>query len=62
MIDKFKDFIYYKYMKIKNIEIKNNVFLAPMAGYTDVGFRGLCAKFGAGLTYTEMIVKKQKIY
>ncbi len=36
--------------------------LAPMAGYTDVGFRKLCAKFGAGLTFTEMISAKALIF
>lgn len=47
-----------KTIQIKNVKIKNNVFLAPMAGYTDVGFRTLCSKFGAGLTYTEMVSAK----
>lgn len=28
-------------MKIGNIEFENNVFLAPMAGVTDISFRGL---------------------
>ena len=42
-------------MKIGNVKIKNNLFLAPMAGVTDVAFRTLCKKFGAGLTTTEMI-------
>lgn len=45
-------------MKIKNVKIKNNLFLAPMAGYTDVGFRHLCKKYGAGLTTTEMVSAK----
>ena len=49
-------------MKIKNIETKNNVFLAPMAGYTDIAFRHLCKKFGAGLTTTEMVSAKGLIY
>lgn len=43
---------------IKNVKIENNIFLAPMAGYTDVGFRALCKRYGAGLTYTEMISAK----
>ena len=47
-----------KPIKIKDIEIKNNLFLAPMAGYTDVGFRSLCKQAGAGLTYTEMVSAK----
>ena len=49
-------------MKIKDIQPKNNLFLAPMAGYTDVAFRHLCKKFGAGLTTTEMISAKGLIY
>lgn len=45
-------------LKFKNVEIKNNIFLAPMAGYTDVGFRVLAKKYGAGLTFTEMVSAK----
>lgn len=45
-------------LKIKNIELKNNVFLAPMAGYTDAGFRALAKRYGAGLTFTEMVSAK----
>lgn len=48
----------YNNMKIKNIKLKNNLFLAPMAGYTDVGFRALCKSYGAGLTTTEMVSAK----
>ena len=42
-------------MKIGNIEIKNGLILAPMAGVTDVGFRAVCAIHGAGATVTEMV-------
>ena len=45
---------YIKKIKIGNIEVENNVFLAPMAGVTDIPFRKICRKFGPGLTYTEM--------
>ena len=41
-------------MKIGNIEV-GNIFLAPMAGVTDVGMRKLARKYGATLTYTEMV-------
>ena len=41
-------------MKIKNIEI-GNLFLAPMAGVSEVGFRSVCKLSGADLTYTEMV-------
>lgn len=49
-------------MKIKNLQINNNIVLAPMAGYTDVGFRKLCTKFGASITYTEMVSAKALMY
>ena len=49
-------------MKIKNVEIKNNLFLAPMAGITDKAFRCMCKKFGVGLTYTEMVSVKGLYY
>ncbi|MDD4815559.1 MAG: tRNA dihydrouridine synthase DusB [Clostridia bacterium] len=49
-------------MKIKNLEIKNNIFLAPMAGVTDFAFRSICRDFGAGLSYTEMISAKGLIF
>lgn len=45
-------------MKIGNFETKNNVFLAPMAGVTDLPFRCICVGYGAGLTYSEMISAK----
>ena len=35
--------------------ITGHIFLAPMAGYTDSVFRGLCAEYGADLCYTEMV-------
>lgn len=49
-------------MKIGKLETKNNLFLSPMAGYTDVAFRHQCKKFGAGLTTTEMVSAKGLIY
>lgn len=45
-------------MKIGNVNLENNLFLAPMAGYSDVGFRKVCKQFGCGLTYTEMVSAK----
>ena len=42
-------------MKIGNVTLKNNIIVAPMAGYTDLAFRSLCQKYGAGLVCTEMI-------
>ncbi len=49
-------------LKIGSFIPKNNLFLAPMAGVTDMPFRFLCAKMGAGLTYTEMVSAKGMYY
>ncbi len=49
-------------MKIGNVELKNNVILAPMAGITDMAFRKICKKFGAGLVVTEMVSSKGMFY
>lgn len=49
-------------MKIGNIEFKNNIFLAPMAGVNDVGFRAIAKFFGADACYTEMVSAKGLIY
>ena len=51
-----------KPIKIGNIQTENNVFLAPLAGFTDFAFRGICGEFGAGLTVTEMVSAKGLIY
>ena len=42
-------------MQIGQYEIKNRIFLAPMAGITDQPFRRLCSQLGAGLTFSEMM-------
>lgn len=44
--------------KIGSVEIKNPFVLAPMAGVTDLPFRGLCKEQGAGLICTEMVSAK----
>lgn len=49
-------------MKIGNVEIRNNVVLAPMAGVTDLPFRLLCKEMGCGLLYTEMVSAKAILY
>lgn len=36
-------------------KLKNKAILAPMAGVTDVAFRALCKRYGAGMTYTEFV-------
>ncbi|MGL4741900.1 MAG: tRNA dihydrouridine synthase DusB [Sarcina sp.] len=42
-------------MKIGNVQPDGHVFLAPMAGVTDITFRGLCKEMGCGMVYTEMV-------
>lgn len=49
-------------MKLKALEFKNGVFLAPMAGVTDIAFRGLCKQMGCDLVYTEMVSAKALYY
>ena len=47
-----------KPIKIGDFTAENNVFLAPLAGYTNYPFRRLCKGYGAGLCYTEMVSAK----
>lgn len=49
-------------IKIGDIVYKNNLFMAPLAGYTDFAFRKLCYQFGAGLCFTEMVSSKGLVY
>lgn len=49
-------------MKIGNIEFKNNLILAPMAGVTDIAFRSICIAFGADAGVTEMVSAKALCY
>lgn len=49
-------------MKIGNVEIKGNIFLAPMAGVTDAGFRFVCKELGADMCWSEMVSAKGLIY
>ena len=49
-------------MKIGNVELENNIFLAPMAGITDLPFRLICKENDAGLVYTEMVSAKALLY
>ena len=48
--------------KIGNVEIKNRVVLAPMAGFTSSTYRLLCKKMGVGLVVSEMVSDKALIY
>ncbi|SCI31294.1 MULTISPECIES: tRNA dihydrouridine synthase DusB [unclassified Romboutsia] len=49
-------------MKIGNVELKNKVFLSPMAGVTDLPFRLICKEQNCGMLYTEMINAKALCY
>lgn len=48
--------------KIGNIEVKNKIVLAPMAGVSNSPFRILSRRYGAGLVYAEMVSDKGLIY
>ena len=49
-------------LRIGNVELENNVTLAPMAGVTDLPFRLLCREQGCGLMCTEMVSAKALLY
>lgn len=49
-------------LKIGDVELENNIILAPMAGVTDLPFRLLCREQGAGLVCMEMISAKAVLY
>lgn len=50
--------MYLKKLKIGDVELENNILLAPMAGITDLPFRKIAKKYGVGLVYTEMVSSK----
>ena len=50
--------MYLKKLKIGNVELENNLILAPMAGVTDLPFRIIVEKFKPGLVCTEMVSSK----
>ena len=54
--------MFIKKLKIGNVELENNIFLAPMAGITDLPFRLVCKKYNPGLVYTEMVSGKGLMY
>ena len=49
-------------MNIGKVKLKNNIFLAPMAGVTDRFFRRFCARCGAEYEVTEMVSAKALCY
>ena len=54
--------MYLKKLKIGNVELKNNLILAPMAGVTDLPFRLIVEKYNPGLVCTEMVSSKALFY
>lgn len=49
-------------LHIGEIKLKSDLIFAPIAGFSDVGARVLCARYGAGLVYTEMVSAKGLCY
>ncbi|WP_041138082.1 tRNA dihydrouridine synthase DusB [Beduini massiliensis] len=49
-------------MFIGNVEIKNRIIMAPLAGITNIAFRKIIKSFGAGLVYSEMVSDKAILY
>jgi tRNA-dihydrouridine synthase B len=49
-------------MRIGSHTLRNNLFVAPMAGVTDRPFRQLCKKFGAGLAVSEMVASNSFLW
>jgi len=48
--------------KIGNVEIKNQVVMAPMAGISNTSFRKIIKRMGAGLIYAEMVSDKAIVF
>ena len=49
-------------MNFLGFALRNNLFVAPMAGVTDRPFRQLCKKLGAGLAVSEMVTSNSLLY
>ncbi len=49
-------------MQFAGFTLRNNLFVAPMAGVTDRPFRQLCKKLGAGLAVSEMVTSNSLLY
>jgi tRNA-dihydrouridine synthase B len=49
-------------MEFAGFQLRNNLFVAPMAGVTDRPFRQLCKKMGAGLAVSEMVTSNSLLY
>ena len=51
-----------KSLKIGGLQVEGNIFLAPLAGYSDMAFRKICLRYGADLAFTEMVSCKGLVY
>ncbi|MDY0035774.1 MAG: tRNA dihydrouridine synthase DusB [Zoogloea oleivorans] len=49
-------------MQFAGFTLRNNLFVAPMAGVTDRPFRQLCKKMGAGVAVSEMVTSNSLLY
>jgi tRNA-dihydrouridine synthase B len=49
-------------MEFLGFQLRNNLFVAPMAGVTDRPFRQLCKQLGAGLAVSEMVTSNSLLY
>jgi len=49
-------------LKIGNIQLRNNLVVAPMAGVTDRPFRSLCKRMGAGMAVSEMVASNSLLW
>src|SRR5262249_47864753 len=49
-------------MHIGSIELRNHLFVAPMAGVTDRPFRQLCKRLGAGYAVSEMVTARKELW
>ncbi|MBX4949381.1 tRNA dihydrouridine synthase DusB [Rhizobium binae] len=47
--------------RIRSVSVRNRVVLAPMSGVTDMPFRELAWRFGAGLVVTEMVASRELV-
>ena len=54
--------MYLKELQIGNVNLKNNILLAPMAGITDLPFRLIARQYGTSYACTEMVSSKAIFY
>ena len=47
--------VLYNPLKLGSLELLGNLFLAPVAGYTDRVFRSICADYGSDFSFTELV-------